>query len=404
MPDKDTAGHAAPETESDDFARRIYDKLERDERVSYERMKIQDEIRQTVLSWGVAALAAMGAFLSGAAYLSYDRIIVSIAESIEGSLDEKVQAALDSKLDEANRKMETVFRRADEALSREVEEVRDDRKQVEATVIEARSAMASLEAQIDFVRGAAVKASDAAVEATRAADSSQARVGKIDEQVTVIRDGLEQRTQQFETALNRASDIQDSIRDAIKKLNDERVSLSAEIARYERRLAVVEARLASLDGGLDSAAVSELQDEEARLEALQALKIVFYVSRWNDGADIRTVIGLHDALVAKGVPNDPYATEDNASFTTVAAEIDGDFTGVRKHLKGDAFQLFASPSREREARILIEMLAAIDSSVTIEPVFDTFVIADDKFRQIARDGLAAPENVVLITKTPPAVF
>ncbi len=392
------------EEDADDFARRIYDKLERDDRLNYERIKIQDEIRQTVLSWGVAALAAIGAFLSGAAYLSYDRIIVSIAESIEGSLDEKVQSALDSKLSEANRKMETVFVRAEEQLGRELEEVRDDRRQLETTVIEARSTIASLEAQIDFVRGAAVKASDAAVEATRAADSSQARVTRIDEEVTAIRDGLETRARQFESALEQATSIQGSIREAIKKLNDERVSISAEIARYERRLAVVEARLANLNGSTETEDVTALKDEEERLAAVQKLKVIFYVSRWNDGADIKKILTLHDALVAKGVPNDPYATENNESFTTVAAEIDGDFTGIRKHLAGNAFQLFAAPGKEREARILIDMLSAIDADLAIKPIFEGFVVSDEKFRQIARDGLASSEHVVLITKTPPLEF
>lgn len=390
--------------ESDDFARRIYDKLERDDRLNYERIKIQDEIRQTVLSWGVAALAAIGAFLSGAAYLSYDRIIVNIAESIESSLDEKVQDALDAKLDAANRQMEDVFRRADEQLGRELEEVRDDRRQVEATVIEAKSAIASLEAQTDFVRAAAVKASDAAIEATRSAEASESRVGKIDEQVAEIRDGLQRRAEAFEAELSRAGDIQASIREAIKKLNDERVSLSAEIARYERRLAVVEAKLDGLNGSLDTLAVSAMLDEEARLERVQQLKIVFYVSRWNKGADIKRVLALHDALVAKGVPNDPYATDDNESFTAVAAEIDGDFTGVRRSLKGDAFQLFAAPETVETARLLIAMLKDIDPALQIELAPVEFTVTDDKFRERARDELASPENVVLITKMPPENF
>ncbi|MGD1868023.1 MAG: hypothetical protein ACFB0F_00590 [Neomegalonema sp.] len=387
-----------------DYAERIYEKLEREDRLNYERIKIQDEIRQTVLSWGVAGLAAMGAFLSGAAYFSYDQIIDTVAATIEESLDEKVNVALETKLTEANRRMEAVFLRSDEVLNRELDEIRTAKTQVSEAVIEARSAIASLEAQTDFVRSAAVRASDAAVESTRAAEASRQKVEDIAASLAAGQEELEAKALQFAKALGRAEGIQERIREAIQKLNDERVSLSAELASLNRRQEVVEEILLGLNGSLENNKVAELRAQELVLKELQGTKIILYVSKWNQGADVPEILELHDKLVAKGIPNDPYATEKNTDFQSVAAEIDGDFTGVQRFLKGETYQLFANPASENLALMLLDQIASIDPDLEIELLTQDFSVTQDDMRKLPRGDLAPIEKVMVLTKMPPMDF
>lgn len=388
----------------DDFAERIYEKLEREDRLNYERIKIQDEIRQTVLSWGVAGLAAMGAFLSGAAYFSYDQIIDTVAATIEASLDDKVNAALETKLDDANNRMEAVFLRSDEVLNRELDEIRIAKGQVSEAVIEARSAIASLEAQTEFVRAAAVRASGAALDSTRAAEESRQKVESVAENLAVVQADLEAKAEQFRVALANAEGIQERIREAIQKLNDERVSISAELASLNRRQEVIVETLIGLNGSLETNKVAELREEELKLQELQDAKIILYVSKWNKGADVPKILELHDALVAQGIPNDAYATETNGNFQEIAAEIDGDITGVQRFLKGDAYQLFAHPVAEPLAALLIERIATIDPDLAIELVPQEFVVTDEKMLKRPRGDIAPVEKMLVLTKMPPSDF
>ena len=388
-----------------DYAERIYEKLEREDRLNYERIKIQDEIRQTVLSWGVAGLAAMGAFLSGAAYFSYDQIIDTVAATIEESLDAKVNVALEAKLEDANRQMQTVFVRSEEVLSRELDEIRRSKALVSEAVIEARSAIASLEAQTEFVRSAAVRDSDAALESTRAAEASRQKVEAVAAELASVQAELEAKAARFQAALTRTEEIQTRVSEAVLKLNEERASLSAELASLDGRLQVVEETLIGLNGSLENNRVAELRAEELRLQELQSAKIILYVSHWNEGADVKKIVALHDALVAQGIPNDPYATEQNGSFKEIAAEIDGDITGVRRFLKGDSYQLFAHPSAEPLAALLIERVAMIDPEIAIEFIPQEFAVNEPEMLVRPRSDERVPvEKVLLITKMPPESF
>ncbi|MBX2856223.1 MAG: hypothetical protein KTR21_14620 [Rhodobacteraceae bacterium] len=392
-----------------DYAQGIYDKLERYDRIDYERIKIQEGIRQAVASWGIGALAAIGVLISAAAWISYDGVVADISDQIRADLREpisdQIDKAISEKIDSVTRRAELVASTAETALQRELDRVIEAERAVNNTLIEARTSISTLKATTDIVNESAAEARLAAENARRTVRSAEGQVADVQSRLQSIQTELDERVEKVANAVAEAEKFQARVREIVKELGAERKELRQEATETLARLDIVEEQLEivveTLNGSLSSEKLQQLRAAQARLKRLQSLHVNFYVARIGGKEDIQKVLDLHNALVDIGIPNKArLATE--TSYELVAAEIDGDFTGVRRFLSPNAYMLFAPSTARDRAEDVLTALGEIAPDLPIEAVYTDFVVDDEEILTRPNGDLAETSDVIVIVKMPPA--
>lgn len=405
------AGETGPEPKSglegENYTQRIHDRLERYDQIEFERIKIQEGIRQTVASWGIGALAAIGVMISAAAWISYDGVVADISEQIREDLrdpiNDQIDTAVAEKIENVSRRAELVASTAETALQRELERVVAAERAVNETLIEARTSISTLKATTEIVNESASEARSAAENARRTATTAETQVAEIQARLESIQSELDERVARVAEAVAQTERFQERVREIVKDLGDERKELRQETSETAAGLQILEAKLeaviASLNGEVDSDRLRALEAEQERLAQLQSLHVNFYVARIGGQGDIDQVLALHNGLVEMGVPNKArLATED--SIDAVAAEIDDDFVGVRRFLTPGATQLFAPKSATRRARALLSALKEIAPDLDVRMIEAEFSVQKPELLLRPGGETADPRDVVLIVKSP----
>ena len=391
-----------------DYAQGIFDKLERYDRIDYERIKIQEGIRQAVASWGLGALAAIGVLISAAAWISYDGVVADISDQIRADLREPINDQIDKaiaeKIDSVTRRAELVASTAETALQRELDRVIEAERAVNNTLIEARTSISTLQATTEIVNESAAEARLAAENARRTVRSAEGQVADVQSRLQSIQSELDERVEKVATAVAEAEKFQSRVREIVKELGAERKELRQEATETLARLDIVEEQLEivveTLNGSLSSAKLQQLRAARERLKRLQSLHINFYVARIAGKQDIQQVLDLHNGLVDIGIPNKARLATAT-SYELVAAEIDGDFTGVRRFLTPSSYTMFAPPTARDRAADLLTALREIAPELAIKAVYTEFVVDDEEILTRPNGDLANASDVIAIVKMPP---